>query len=55
MKKTRCIEAFCHDISKLVLEINEAHNELLADDPFTNKMVMNFNVFGAGMKDQVSG
>lgn len=46
MNKIRCGEAFCHDISKLVLGTNETHNELLGGDPFTNKMIVYFNVFG---------
>jgi hypothetical protein len=43
-------KTFGEDISKLIKGRDKLDREILAKHPFSNKMEVHFNVFGASMK-----
>ena len=49
----RVRKRFGKNISKLILRGDESNHNFLFSDAVTNKVIINFNMFSASMKDRV--
>ena len=55
IKKLRCRETFSEYVSELIPSSNVFHLKIPAENLFTNEMVINLQMFCAGMEDRIRG